>query len=317
MEANAGVLWKVSGKSSGAVGKWVDNWAHASLHEVEDAFEEFFTAPPNATVPLLDHSLWHYFERVLRPCNAEALFQPSRGTAYAFDASAAGIATYFVVHIFVPWLPLPLLWATSVGMYAYLSAAYDWSPRCLPALPAMLVDDIMNFTYGTPLPPCMCALTPDLVKPAQCDTHCEPGEPSATYPKCPSRPFYYNFFFFLRWVWPQAFLEFRKYYDGDADLEDLVKQAVQHRTVAGGEIACFFATLPSFLLVIGGLMTVLSMIPSILQRLLRAALKIFFAIFWLALGLVENTAAGAQTTLGNAKPNGNLLDLAQFHLKRE
>ena len=143
--------------------------------------------------------------------------------------------------------------------------------------------------YGTALPPCMCTLTPTLVNPTQCDRHCEPGVPSATYPKCPSKPFFYNFFFFMRWVWPQAFLEFRKYYDGSADLVELVKEAVQHKAVAGGDIACFFATLPSFLLVVGGLITLLSMVPSILQRLLHAALKIFFAsnIMFLCLCIIN------------------------------
>ena len=320
MEASAGVVWQASGKSDGAVGKWVDQWAHASLDDVEDAFEQFFIAPPDKEVPLFDHGLWHYFDSVLRPCDADALFRPSRGTAYAIDASAAGVAAYFALHIFVPWLPLPLVWATGVGTYAYLSAAYDWSPRCLPALPALLVDDIMNFTYGTALPPCMCSLTPTLVSPDQCSKNCTPGVPSATYPKCPSRAFYYNFFFFLRWVGPQGFLEFRKYYDGDKDLAELVEQAVQHRAVAGGDIACFFATLPSFLLVVGGLVTLLSIVPSLLQRLLHAALKIFFAVFWLALGLAKDTAKGARDVAKAAREVGkpeSALSLLSMHLKRE
>ena len=301
MITNAGVKWQASAPSLDRTEQWLTAWTHASLREVEDAVRLFFTAAPNATVPLMGHSLWHYVEALLQPCDANALFKGSRGTAHAFSAMITGVAAYYVVHLLVPWVPLPTFIGGGVGAYAYLNSAYGWQVRCLPALPAPLVDDLMTFVYGRSLPPCFCTLVGNT---PNCNSDCKAGVPSANYKACPRHAFYYNFLFAVRWVWPELFLHFRKYYGSDDDVEQLVQQAVQHRSVTGQDAACFFATLPSFLLVVGGLMTVLSCIPSILQRVLVAGYHIFFAIVWLVLGITEALIGSAQIL--RAPPTDNV-----------
>lgn len=316
VQSNAGEKWQYNYKTADmdSLEAWFGQWGDASARTLEDAGRMFFTANATTPVPLLGRSLWYYVESALRPCDPQALFrtQPQHGTYYALCAALSGVAVFYALHLLLPWLPLPIFAGSLVAAYAYLNTAYDWSVRCWPALPANLITDIMNFVYGKSLPPCMCSFTPSLVSATGCTHNCIPGVASATYATCPDRPVWFNLAFFVRWVWPSGFLQMRHILHGRI-LANLIREAATGQSVTGSEIACFFATLPSFLVMLGGVVILLSAIPAILARILEAFWYVFEATLWLTLALVQtltqtlgNDVGGVLRTL-NTKPQLTIL----------
>ena len=288
VKRDAGVKYAsdYSAQDAHAINNAVNDWWAAisagNWNFIGSAFRGFFTKPPDQPVPLFKHSLWYYAEWFTGRCDVESLFVVRTGHVWhALMSVGIGMLVWAVVHAVVPWIPIPLFWATVSAAFVYMALAYGYQPRCLPALPASLVADLQNWVYSKSLPDCFCPWVRSL-SPGACPTRCVAGYTAPAYRNCPERALgvLWAPMFLLRWQLPSVFVQLAWAYTG-AELANMVEDAQLHLVPSALDRACFWAQSPNVLLVLFGFFALVSAVPRVITRLFSTIKSIGFGAQYL------------------------------------